>query len=76
MQEPTGAATISEMEAVVVSKETVKGAEDINAWRREHGSVPLTVVTVDLVGSQGSDTAKKLSSTQLRHDEASRSAGA
>ena len=76
MQEPTGAATISEMEAIVVSKETVKGADDINAWRHEHGSVPLTVVTVDLVGSQGSDTASKLSSTQLRRDEASRSAGA
>jgi len=76
MQEPTGAATISEMEAIVVSKETVKGANDINAWRHEHGSVPLTVVTVDLVGSQGSDTASKLSSTRLRHDEASRPAGA
>ena len=76
MQEPTGAATISEMEAIVVSKETVKGADDINAWRHEHGSVPLTVVTVDLVGSQGSDTASKLSSTRLRRDEASRSAGA
>lgn len=75
-KEPTGAATISEMEAIVVSKETVKGADDINAWRHEHGSVPLTVVTVDLVGSQGSDTASKLSSTQLRRDEASRSAGA
>jgi len=76
MQEPTGAATISEMEAIVVSKETVKGADDINAWRHEHGSVPLTVVTVDLVGSQGSDAASKLSSTRLRHDEASRSGGA
>ncbi|KAL0028726.1 hypothetical protein WJX79_002448 [Trebouxia sp. C0005] len=75
-KEPTGAATISEMEAIVVSKETVKGADDINAWRHEHGSAPLTVVTVDLVGSQGSDLANKLSSTRLRHDEASRSAEA
>ena len=70
MQEPTGAATIGEMEAIVVSKETIKGANEINSWRQEHGSAPLTVVTVDLVGSQGSSTANKLSSTRLRNEEA------
>ena len=74
-QEPTGAATISEMEAIVVSKETIKGANDINAWREQHGSASLTVVTVDLVGSQGSDNASKLSSTRLRMEEAKQSAG-
>lgn len=74
-KEPTGAATISEMEAIVVSKETIKGANDINAWREQHGSASLTVVTVDLVGSQGSDNASKLSSTRLRMEEAKQSAG-
>lgn len=73
VQEPTGAATISDMEAIVVSKETVKGADDINMWRQQHGSVPLTVVTVDLVGSQGSNNASKLSSTRLRSEEANKS---
>ena len=73
MQEPTGAATITEMEAIVVSKETLKGADDINAWRQEHGSAPLVVVTVDLVGSQGSSSANKLSSTRLRSEEAQKS---
>ena len=73
VQEPTGAATISDMEAIVVSKETVKGAAEINTWRQQHGSVPLTVVTVDLVGNQGSDTASKLSSTRLRIEEANKS---
>ncbi|KAL3135396.1 hypothetical protein ABBQ32_007580 [Trebouxia sp. C0010 RCD-2024] len=71
-QEPTGAATMPEMEAIVVSKETVKGAHDINLWRQEHGSTPLTVVTVDLVGRQGSSTANKLSSTRLRMEAAQR----
>ena len=75
MQAPTGAATMSEMEAIVVSKETVKGAQEINAWREQHGSAPLTVVTVDLVGSQGSDNANKLSSTRLRKEEAQNIAG-
>lgn len=72
VQEPTGAATMPEMEAIVVSKETVKGAHDINLWRQEHGSTPLTVVTVDLVGRQGSSTANKLSSTRLRMEAAQR----
>lgn len=72
VQEPTGAATIPEMEAIVVSKETVKGANDINLWRHEHGSTPLTIVIVDLVGHQGSGTADKLSSTRLRREAAHR----
>ena len=62
------------MQALVVSKETTKGAEEINEWRRQHGSVPLTIVTVDLVGRQGSDDANKLSSTKLRQAEAQHAA--
>lgn len=73
LQEPTGAATIGEMEAIVVSKETIKGADEINTWRQAHGSALLTVVTVDLVGNQGSSTASKLSSTRLRNEEAQKS---
>ena len=63
------------MEAIVVSKETLKGAHDINTWRQEHGSAPLAVVTVDLVGSQGSSNANKLSSTRLRREAAQQSSG-
>ena len=62
------------MEAIVVSRETIKGANDINAWREQHGSAPLTVVTVDLVGNQGSNNANKLSSTRLRNEEAQKAA--
>ena len=62
-----------EMEALVVSRETTKGADEINAWRAEHGSRPLTIVVVDLVGNQGSAGSNKLSSTRLRHEEAQKS---
>lgn len=74
LQEPTGAATIPEMEALVVSQETTKGADEINAWRANHGFKPLAVVIVDLVGNQGSASANKLSSTRLRSEEAAKHA--
>ena len=73
-QEPTGAATISDMEALVVSQETTKGAQEINDWRTQHGSRPLSIVVVDLVGNQGSGGSHKLSSTRLRNEEAHNSA--
>ena len=56
-----------------MSKETLQGAHDINTWRQERGSAPLAVVTVDLVGSQGSSNANKLSSTRLRREAAQQS---
>lgn len=74
VQEPTGAATMAEMEALVVSQETTGGAQQINEWRIQHGSRPLSIVVVDLVGSQGSDRSNKLSSTRLRNEEAHNSA--
>ena len=70
MQEPTMAATMKDMNAIVVSKETIKGAEEINQWRIDHGFEPLAVVVVDLVGDKGSSNAAKLSSTALREQEA------
>lgn len=68
------AATMKDMHAIVVSKETVKGAEEINQWRQDHGFEPLAVVVVDLVGSKGSSNAAKLSSTALREQEAAKAA--
>lgn len=65
---------MSEMEALVVSQETTKGADEINAWRAQHGSRPLAIVVVDLVGSQGSAGTNKLSSTKLRNEEVRKSA--
>lgn len=72
-KEPTAAATDAKMEALVVSQETVSGAEAINEDRRQRGFLPLTIVVVDLVG-KGSKELKgqKLSSTALRARDAGR----
>ena len=61
------AAEIEDMQALVVSEETSKGADAINNARRERGFAPLALVTVKLVG--GRDVASKLSSTALRKAE-------
>jgi len=66
------AAEIEDMQALVVSEETSKGADAINDARRERGFAPLAVVTVKLVGGQ--DVASKLSSTALREAEAAKRA--
>ena len=58
------AAEIEDIQALVVSEETAKGADAINDARRQRGFAPLAVVTVKLVG--GLDVASKLSSTALR----------
>eukprot|EP00884_Botryococcus_braunii_P013796 jgi/Botrbrau1/22417/Bobra.0091s0022.1 len=67
-QEPTAAATQREMQALVVSEETVPGATSINEWRSAHGFPQLTIIIVKLVGRQSS--GDKLSSTKLREEEA------
>lgn len=65
------AAEVPEIEALVVSSETAKGAAPINEDRMKRGYAPLQVVTVQLVGAKGGSAAK-LSSTTLRAEEAMR----
>lgn len=73
VQAPTVAATQKSMQALVVSRETVPGAEAINQWRSEHGFAPLTVVVVDLVSDRSAALGgKKVSSTALREQDAAR----
>ena len=75
LQEPTAAAVKEAMEALVLSRETLKGGEEINAWRRQHRFKPLSLVVVDLVGgTRGSSAASKLSSTLLREQDAQKAA--
>ncbi|KAG2492810.1 hypothetical protein HYH03_008970 [Edaphochlamys debaryana] len=49
-KEPTAAETDPDMEALVVSVETLAGATAINAGRKARGFRPLTVVTVPVIG--------------------------
>jgi pantetheine-phosphate adenylyltransferase len=60
------------MEAIVVSKETVRGAEAINKGRVNRGFRPLIIVVVPVIG--GRESASKLSSTQLRAQDAAAAA--
>jgi len=69
---PPLAATVRDMSALVVSRETVTGAESLNDMRRSAGFDPLTLVVVDLVGA--SSAQSKLSSTALRARDAARRA--
>jgi pantetheine-phosphate adenylyltransferase len=71
-QEPTAAATEEGMQALVVSRETVPGAQAINKWRAQRGFAPLTVVVVDLVAESAAVPGGKVSSTALREQDAAR----
>lgn len=68
------AATDATFDAIVVSEETIPGAEAINRWRVQHGFQPLVIVVVGLIASHS--RAAKLSSTDLRSLEAERAAAA
>ena len=64
---PPIAATESGFEAIVVSEETISGAEEINRVRKGLGFDPLVIVVVGLIsGSAGGGGGEKLSSTDLR----------
>ena len=72
-EEPPKAATMSEMQALVVSRETVSGALRINAMRVEAGFEELEVITIDLVGADNQNAdAPKVSSSDLRQADAKR----
>lgn len=60
------------MQALVVSAETVAGAEEINRQRAARGFHALAVIAVDLVAATHCLDGGKLSSTALREAEAAR----
>lgn len=57
-------ATIKDIDALVVSRETRSGGEAVNKLRQQKGWHPLKVYEVDLIG--GNSALDKLSSTELR----------
>ncbi|KAH3898995.1 putative pantetheine-phosphate adenylyltransferase SCDLUD_004416 [Saccharomycodes ludwigii] len=65
---PTG--TAPDIEALVVSRETVKGGETVNNTRQAHGLCPLKIFVVNVLGGREEDGWKeKVSSTHLRELE-------
>lgn len=61
-----GPALHDDFDAIVVSPETEKTAEDINQKRIEHGKQPLQIFVIPFVLS---DDGKPISSTRIRHKE-------
>ncbi|PRW57160.1 phosphopantetheine adenylyltransferase-like isoform X1 [Chlorella sorokiniana] len=68
-QEPPLCAVDPEFDAIVVSEETIPGAHAINKTRAELGFPPLVIVVIGLIYSRR--RAAKLSSTDLRAEDAS-----
>jgi len=62
LAEPTGIAVEPRFDALVVSPETVDGAERINDLREEKGLEPLAIEVVDHVPA---DDGKRISSTRI-----------
>ncbi len=62
---PPLAATDADFQAIVVSEETISGAEAINYVRKSLGFDPLVIVVVGLIGG-ATGAGGKLSSTDLR----------
>ena len=67
---PPLCATVEDFDAIVVSEETVIGAEQINMTRKELGFHPLVIVVVGLLTSSPQfQDGSKLSSSELRMKE-------
>jgi len=62
LSEPTGIAVEPKFDALVVSPETVEGAERINDRREERGLEPLAIEVVDHVPA---DDGERISSTRI-----------
>ena len=64
--EPTGIATEPRFDYLVVSPETVEGAERVNELRESEGHDPLEIVVVDHVPAEDGD---RISSTRIVRGE-------
>lgn len=67
---PTG--YIKGIDALVVSRESAKGGDFVNKYRKEHGFPELGIVTINVIGGDGNPDNNwkgKLSSTDIRQKE-------
>jgi cytidyltransferase-related domain len=69
LREPTGIATEPQFDVLVVSPETVAGAERINELRADDGLEPLQIEVVDHVMADDGD---RISSTRILNGEIDR----
>ncbi|QRG37255.1 hypothetical protein FDK38_001627 [Candidozyma auris] len=70
---PTG--FVRDIDALVISEETRKGATFVNDYRRKQGFSELEVLSVDVLGSDGGEQDNwkgKISSTDMREEELKR----
>lgn len=70
---PTG--FVRDIDALVISEETRKGATFVNDYRRKQGFSELEVLSVDVLGSGGGEQDNwkgKISSTDMREEELKR----
>ena len=66
LDEPTGIATESQFDVLIVSPETESGGKHVNDLRREKGHEPLDIEVVDHVTAEDGD---KISSTRIVRGE-------
>jgi pantetheine-phosphate adenylyltransferase len=66
---PTAAESNPDVQAIVVSEETLAGAVKINDARKARGFKPLVLVIVPVLGAMV-EGDKQLSSTELRKEDA------
>jgi phosphopantetheine adenylyltransferase len=68
IEDPFGPSiTDTNLQCIVVSKETERGGQSVNKRRVENGLNSIHVDVVDLVGPEDSDESHKVSSTGLRN---------
>jgi len=63
------AATSKELQAIVVSQETKRGAYEINIVRKRNGLPPLEVIVIEMVPAENHIS---ISTTRIRHREIDR----
>jgi len=67
LDDPYGVAiTLPEQQGIVISEETIKGAEEINKIRLKRGLKPLKIFTIKLIAAED---GLPISSTRIRKNE-------
>jgi len=74
LEDPMGRAATGNFEAIVVSQDTLRGAEKINVVRERNGLKPLEIVVIDMVLAHDGEpiTASRVIRNQIMPDGKSR----